>query len=235
MAKVEKSGFCIWNMSSKIQASPNTSLLLYKYLISTSRLLDRFFPYCGSAIIFGTFHSMMLNCKIEVVSILAWLYTILFKESKVWLAENACFCSARKWHFHLQDFELTFLVLFFFFLEIISCSVCAHVWCMCMFVHVGTRELCWVSSSITLCFLGRDGNCHWAGSSWPVTSRHPLIFTSPALGLKLCISTPGPLHKGWKPKGMFSGLRGKHFANWVIFPDSQLHLTLSYLAHLSYD
>lgn len=76
----------------------------------------------------------------------------------MWLAENACFGSARKWHFHLQDFDkvngcirthFPGPVFFVFFLEIISCSVCAHV-CMCMFVRVGARELCWVSSSITL-------------------------------------------------------------------------------------
>lgn len=42
------------------------------------------------------------------------------------LAENACFCSARKWHFHLQDFELTFLVLFFFFKKSLA-ALCVHM------------------------------------------------------------------------------------------------------------
>lgn len=85
----------------------------------------------------------MLNCKIEVVLILAWLYIILFKESKVWLAENACFGSARKWHFHLQDFDKVNGCIrthfpgpvFFLFFKKSLAALCVHMCacvCLCM-------------------------------------------------------------------------------------------------------
>lgn len=143
------------------------------------------------------------------------------------LAENVVFGSKRKWYFHLQDFgrlKWSYKNSLFWSccLKIVSCSVCAHMG-MCVYVcaYRGRRSVLDVFLyHSTVAFWNKVSQ--WTWSSSPGSARDPLIFTPLALGLKLCITTPGPLPKAWKSKVRFSCLHGKHFANWIIFPDSKL-------------
>lgn len=146
----------------------------------------------------------MLSCDTEVVILLALLYNtvgrfkdVVGRKCRIWFWEGVVFfvCmtltgSACWRRIYFPD-------------SVLWTSLCVWTYvhmCMCVYMSVEARNLCWMSSSFTPALvISRQGLSvnSWALGQWALGTVSSL---PPWQKNYWWITAPGPLHKGWAPK-----------------------------------